>query len=129
MKVGFLFISVWQRTLQDPGQRVVVALQDYSPLGDNDLPLQKDQEYILTDNSHSDWWMIQDDKGYSTSGPPSHSLLLLSLFSDAEEYKLKSHLCLRTTCLFSFLSCTRNTGFVPSTYVAEKSGANFDRFE
>uniref|UniRef100_A0A668AUP6 Tyrosine-protein kinase n=1 Tax=Myripristis murdjan TaxID=586833 RepID=A0A668AUP6_9TELE len=63
-----------QRTLQDPGQRVVVALQDYSPLGDNDLPLQKDQEYILTDNSNSDWWMIQDDKGYSTSGPPSHSL-------------------------------------------------------
>ncbi|XP_029918152.1 tyrosine-protein kinase ITK/TSK isoform X2 [Myripristis murdjan] len=74
-----------ERTLQDPGQRVVVALQDYSPLGDNDLPLQKDQEYILTDNSNSDWWMIQDDKG--------------------------------------------NTGFVPSIYVAEKSGANFDRFE
>uniref|UniRef100_UPI003AB012A7 tyrosine-protein kinase ITK/TSK isoform X2 n=1 Tax=Centroberyx gerrardi TaxID=166262 RepID=UPI003AB012A7 len=74
-----------QTELHDPGQRVVVALQDYTPLGDKDLPLQKDQEYILTDASHSDWWIILDNRG--------------------------------------------NTGFVPSTYVAEKSGANFDRFE
>uniref|UniRef100_A0A6Q2X1R0 Tyrosine-protein kinase n=1 Tax=Esox lucius TaxID=8010 RepID=A0A6Q2X1R0_ESOLU len=42
------------RRLSDAGQRVVIALQDYSPHGDTDLPLHKDQEYILTDSSHHD---------------------------------------------------------------------------
>uniref|UniRef100_A0A7N6F6Y1 Tyrosine-protein kinase n=1 Tax=Anabas testudineus TaxID=64144 RepID=A0A7N6F6Y1_ANATE len=60
------------------GHRLVVALKDYIPLGDDDLPLQKDQEYILIKSSHPEWWTVQDDQG--------------------------------------------NTGFVPSTYVAEKSG-------
>ncbi|CAK6967751.1 tyrosine-protein kinase ITK/TSK [Scomber scombrus] len=69
----------------DSGQRMVIALQDYTPYVDDDLPLQKDQAYVLLNNSHPDWWSIQDDKG--------------------------------------------NTGFVPSTYVAEKSGNNFERFE
>uniref|UniRef100_A0A673BP73 Tyrosine-protein kinase n=1 Tax=Sphaeramia orbicularis TaxID=375764 RepID=A0A673BP73_9TELE len=69
----------------DPGQGMVVALQDYAPQGDDDLPLQKDHEYILVSNSHCDWWAVQDDRG--------------------------------------------NTGFVPSTYIAEKSGTNFQRFE
>uniref|UniRef100_A0A8C9ZI65 Tyrosine-protein kinase n=1 Tax=Sander lucioperca TaxID=283035 RepID=A0A8C9ZI65_SANLU len=68
-----------------PSERKVIALQDYTPLGDDDLPLQKDKEYILIKSSHSDWWAVQDDKG--------------------------------------------DTGFVPSTYVAEKSSNNFQRFE
>uniref|UniRef100_A0A7N5ZUE5 Tyrosine-protein kinase n=1 Tax=Anabas testudineus TaxID=64144 RepID=A0A7N5ZUE5_ANATE len=67
------------------GHRLVVALKDYIPLGDDDLPLQKDQEYILIKSSHPEWWTVQDDQG--------------------------------------------NTGFVPSTYVAEKSVKNFERFE
>ncbi|XP_023153928.1 tyrosine-protein kinase ITK/TSK isoform X1 [Amphiprion ocellaris] len=71
--------------LQDSGQQIVIALQDYTALGDNDLSLQKDQEYTLINNSHPDWWTVQDDGG--------------------------------------------NTGFVPSTLVAEKSGNNFERFE
>uniref|UniRef100_A0A3Q4I352 Tyrosine-protein kinase n=1 Tax=Neolamprologus brichardi TaxID=32507 RepID=A0A3Q4I352_NEOBR len=62
---------------------VVIALQNYTPQGDNDLPLQKDQEYLLVKNSHSTWWLVQDE---------------------------------------------RNSGFVPSTYVAEKSINNFERF-
>uniref|UniRef100_A0AAQ5YI88 Tyrosine-protein kinase n=1 Tax=Amphiprion ocellaris TaxID=80972 RepID=A0AAQ5YI88_AMPOC len=70
---------------EDSGQQIVIALQDYTALGDNDLSLQKDQEYTLINNSHPDWWTVQDDGG--------------------------------------------NTGFVPSTLVAEKSGNNFERFE
>uniref|UniRef100_A0A4W5Q5E0 Tyrosine-protein kinase n=1 Tax=Hucho hucho TaxID=62062 RepID=A0A4W5Q5E0_9TELE len=53
-----------QRRLSDPGQRVVVALQNYSPHGDTELPLHKDQEYILTDSSHHDWWTVQDHRGW-----------------------------------------------------------------
>ncbi|KAG8004196.1 Tyrosine-protein kinase ITK/TSK [Nibea albiflora] len=41
---------------QVSGQRIVIALQDYTPLGDDDLPLQKDQEYTLINGSHADWW-------------------------------------------------------------------------
>uniref|UniRef100_UPI0037E8AFCC tyrosine-protein kinase ITK/TSK n=1 Tax=Semicossyphus pulcher TaxID=241346 RepID=UPI0037E8AFCC len=71
--------------LRDEVQRTVIALQDYTPLGDDDLPLQKDQEYMLINSSHSEWWAVEDDQGH--------------------------------------------TGFVPCTYVAVKSGKNFERFE
>ncbi|XP_029020765.1 tyrosine-protein kinase ITK/TSK [Betta splendens] len=71
--------------VSDGGLRSVIALKDYVPLGDDDLPLQKDQEYVLIKSSHRDWWTVQDDQG--------------------------------------------NRGFVPSTYVVEKSGNNFERFE
>ncbi|XP_034546337.1 tyrosine-protein kinase ITK/TSK [Notolabrus celidotus] len=48
---------------QDDGQRMVIALQDYTPQGDDDLPLQKDQEYILINGNHSEWWAIEDEQG------------------------------------------------------------------
>ncbi|XP_035505464.1 tyrosine-protein kinase ITK/TSK [Scophthalmus maximus] len=70
--------------LHDAGQRMVIALQDYTPHGDEDLPLQKDQEYVLMESKHPDWWTVQDTQG--------------------------------------------NTGFVPSIYLAEKFGNNFERF-
>lgn len=49
--------------LHDGGQRMVIALQDYAPLGDDDLPLQKDQEYVLVKSTHPDWWAVQDSQG------------------------------------------------------------------
>uniref|UniRef100_A0AAQ5ZLL0 Tyrosine-protein kinase n=1 Tax=Amphiprion ocellaris TaxID=80972 RepID=A0AAQ5ZLL0_AMPOC len=51
-----LFFILCQWGLQDSGQQIVIALQDYTALGDNDLSLQKDQEYTLINNSHPDWW-------------------------------------------------------------------------
>uniref|UniRef100_A0A665U9F6 Tyrosine-protein kinase n=1 Tax=Echeneis naucrates TaxID=173247 RepID=A0A665U9F6_ECHNA len=63
--------------LRGAKQRKVIALQDYIPQGCDDLPLQKDQEYILVNGFHPEW----------------------------------------------------NTGFVPSTYIAEKNSNNFERFE
>ncbi|KAG7241792.1 hypothetical protein INR49_024762, partial [Caranx melampygus] len=71
--------------LHDTNQRMVIALQDYTPQRADDLPLRKDQEYLLFNSSHPEWWAVQDNQG--------------------------------------------NTGFVPSTYVAEKSGNNFERFD
>lgn len=50
-------------SLQPSTQGMVIALQDYVPMGDDDLPLQKDQEYLLINSSHSEWWAVQDDKG------------------------------------------------------------------
>uniref|UniRef100_A0AAX7V2S9 Tyrosine-protein kinase n=1 Tax=Astatotilapia calliptera TaxID=8154 RepID=A0AAX7V2S9_ASTCA len=52
--------------LEDSGQQKVIALQNYTPQGDNDLPLQKDQEYLLVKNSHSTWWLVQDERGRVT---------------------------------------------------------------
>lgn len=48
---------------QDEGYRMVIALQDYTPQRSDDLPLQKDQEYILISSSHSDWWAVKNDRG------------------------------------------------------------------
>ncbi|XP_034454522.1 tyrosine-protein kinase ITK/TSK [Hippoglossus hippoglossus] len=49
--------------LQSGEPRMVIALQDYTPLGDDDLPLQKDQEYVLIRSSHPDWWAVKDNQG------------------------------------------------------------------
>uniref|UniRef100_A0A673BTQ7 non-specific protein-tyrosine kinase n=1 Tax=Sphaeramia orbicularis TaxID=375764 RepID=A0A673BTQ7_9TELE len=61
----------------DPGQGMVVALQDYAPQGDDDLPLQKDHEYILVSNSHCDWWAVQDDRGYAVGTKTIHLEVIL----------------------------------------------------
>ncbi|KAM9850330.1 tyrosine-protein kinase ITK/TSK [Aulostomus maculatus] len=74
-----------QMGLHGAVERMVIALQDYTPNTDDDLPLQKDQKYILISSDNSDWWTVQDDRG--------------------------------------------NTGFVPSTCVAENSGNYFARFK
>lgn len=50
-------------TSQGEGQRMVIALEDYTPQSDDDLALQKDQEYILINSSHSDWWTVKNDRG------------------------------------------------------------------
>ncbi|KAK5865080.1 hypothetical protein PBY51_016271 [Eleginops maclovinus] len=71
--------------LHDADQRMVFALQDYTPVRNDELFLQKDQMYTLINSSSSKWWAVQDGKG--------------------------------------------NSGFVPSNYVAEKNGNNFQRFE
>uniref|UniRef100_A0A3P8WXY5 Tyrosine-protein kinase n=1 Tax=Cynoglossus semilaevis TaxID=244447 RepID=A0A3P8WXY5_CYNSE len=46
-----------------PAEETVIALQDYVPQGDDDLPLQKDQEYLLIKSSHPEWWSVQDNLG------------------------------------------------------------------
>uniref|UniRef100_A0A7N8Y9M8 non-specific protein-tyrosine kinase n=1 Tax=Mastacembelus armatus TaxID=205130 RepID=A0A7N8Y9M8_9TELE len=50
--------------LLESGQRKIIALQNYIPLGDDDLPLHKDQEYILISSTHPDWWFIQNEQGH-----------------------------------------------------------------
>uniref|UniRef100_H3CC38 Tyrosine-protein kinase n=1 Tax=Tetraodon nigroviridis TaxID=99883 RepID=H3CC38_TETNG len=66
-------------------ERIVIAVQDFLPSGDKDLPLEKDHEYVLINSSNTDWWTVRNGNG--------------------------------------------DSGFVPSTYVAEKSGGNFERFQ
>ena len=61
--ISCLCLYLWKTELQDSGQQWVIALQDYTAIGDDDLSLQKDQEYLLINRSHSDWWAVQDDKG------------------------------------------------------------------
>lgn len=44
----------------------VIALQDYMPTGEEDLPLQKGQKYILIDSSSSDWWALKNNRGWGS---------------------------------------------------------------
>lgn len=49
--------------LYETETRTVVAIKDFTPIDQGDLPLHKDQKYILIDDSHFDWWMVQDFEG------------------------------------------------------------------
>ncbi|XP_068596188.1 tyrosine-protein kinase ITK/TSK [Brachionichthys hirsutus] len=66
------------------GAMTLIPLQNYAPLGDNELPLEIDKECVLIDSSNTDWWIVTNSSG--------------------------------------------ETGFVPSTYVAKKSGDDYQRF-
>uniref|UniRef100_A0A8C4C742 Tyrosine-protein kinase n=1 Tax=Denticeps clupeoides TaxID=299321 RepID=A0A8C4C742_9TELE len=48
-----------QRRFSDPGERVAVALKDFSPKEDRDLRLIKDEEYIVMDDSQPNWWTVR----------------------------------------------------------------------
>ncbi|XP_068181560.1 tyrosine-protein kinase ITK/TSK isoform X2 [Antennarius striatus] len=45
------------------GEVTLIALQNYSPLGDNDLPIEKDKEYILINCSNCNWWIVKNSSG------------------------------------------------------------------
>ncbi|XP_030622042.1 tyrosine-protein kinase ITK/TSK [Chanos chanos] len=52
-----------QRRFSDPDERMVVALRDFYPEKDSDLPLHKDEEYLVIDSSEPNWWTVQDKEG------------------------------------------------------------------
>ncbi|XP_016413769.1 tyrosine-protein kinase ITK/TSK-like [Sinocyclocheilus rhinocerous] len=51
------------RRSSDPEERIVVALRNFSPVEDTDLPLHKDEEYFVIDSSEPNWWTVRDKNG------------------------------------------------------------------
>jgi len=49
--------------LRDPENRIVVALRNFSPVENTDLPLHKDEEYFIIDCSEPNWWTVRDKDG------------------------------------------------------------------
>ncbi|KAG8144522.1 hypothetical protein E2320_013024, partial [Naja naja] len=43
--------------------RKVIALYDYTPMNDQDLQLQKGEEYLILEESSESWWRAQDQNG------------------------------------------------------------------
>nr|XP_060612328.1 tyrosine-protein kinase BTK [Anolis sagrei ordinatus] len=43
--------------------RRVVALYDYTPMNEQDLQLQKGEEYLVLEESNESWWRAQDQAG------------------------------------------------------------------
>ncbi|KAI2656874.1 Tyrosine-protein kinase ITK/TSK [Labeo rohita] len=52
------------RRCSDPEERIVVALRNFSPVEDTDLPLHKDEEYFIVDSSEPNWWTVRDKDGW-----------------------------------------------------------------
>uniref|UniRef100_A0A3B5K594 non-specific protein-tyrosine kinase n=1 Tax=Takifugu rubripes TaxID=31033 RepID=A0A3B5K594_TAKRU len=52
-------------------ERIVIALQEYVPSRDTDLPLEKGHEYILINKSNIDWWTVRNSNGYGTFKLPT----------------------------------------------------------
>ncbi|XP_051716639.1 tyrosine-protein kinase ITK/TSK [Ctenopharyngodon idella] len=57
------------RRSSDPEDRIVVALRNFSPVEDTDLPLHKDEEYFIVDCSEPNWWTVRDKDGNVGSVP------------------------------------------------------------
>ncbi|XP_054647491.1 tyrosine-protein kinase ITK/TSK isoform X2 [Dunckerocampus dactyliophorus] len=58
--------------LHDALQKMVIALQNYTPFRDKELALQKDKEYTLMDSSNPEWWNVRDEKGNTGLVPSTH---------------------------------------------------------
>ncbi|XP_067243678.1 tyrosine-protein kinase ITK/TSK [Chanodichthys erythropterus] len=57
------------RRSSDPEDRIVVALRNFSPVEDTDLPLHKDEEYFIVDCTEPNWWTVRDKDGNVGSVP------------------------------------------------------------
>ncbi|XP_061783717.2 tyrosine-protein kinase ITK/TSK isoform X2 [Nerophis lumbriciformis] len=53
-------------------QKTVIALQNYTPLTNKELALQKDKVYTLVDTFQADWWKVQDEMGNTGLVPSTH---------------------------------------------------------
>ncbi|XP_061901577.1 tyrosine-protein kinase ITK/TSK isoform X2 [Entelurus aequoreus] len=60
------------RELHGALQKTVIALQNYTPLTNKELALQKDKVYTLVDTFHPDWWKVQDKMGNTGLVPSTH---------------------------------------------------------
>ncbi|XP_066505189.1 tyrosine-protein kinase ITK/TSK [Hoplias malabaricus] len=58
-----------QRRFSSPEERIVVALKNFTPSEDTDIPLHKDEEYIVIDSSQPNWWTVRDKDGNVGSVP------------------------------------------------------------
>uniref|UniRef100_W5MUF9 Tyrosine-protein kinase n=1 Tax=Lepisosteus oculatus TaxID=7918 RepID=W5MUF9_LEPOC len=64
-----------KRCFSDPGELVVVAVHDFSPAREQDLPLYRNEEYIVIDQSDPYWWIVQDTKGDQGYIPSSYVIV------------------------------------------------------
>uniref|UniRef100_A0A3P8ZLK1 non-specific protein-tyrosine kinase n=1 Tax=Esox lucius TaxID=8010 RepID=A0A3P8ZLK1_ESOLU len=96
----------YYRRLSDAGQRVVIALQDYSPHGDTDLPLHKDQEI----RKEPLWYETQDIQAcIPFQSSPKHQGNYC-LFQPCHSPSVTAHLN-RVICinLWTFLALSMNS--------------------
>lgn len=63
MCLCLVLLSLLQRSLQEPGETLVIALYDYQTNDPQELALQCDEEYFLVDSSEIHWWRVQDKNG------------------------------------------------------------------
>ncbi|XP_072295921.1 tyrosine-protein kinase ITK/TSK [Eucyclogobius newberryi] len=52
--------------------REVIAIQDFTPVEEGDLQIQKEQKYILLDDSDVDRWLVQDSEGNAGLVPSTY---------------------------------------------------------
>ncbi|XP_022540029.2 tyrosine-protein kinase ITK/TSK [Astyanax mexicanus] len=74
-----------QRRYSCSEQKVVVAIKNFKPVEKTDIPLHKDEEYIVIDTSEPNWWTVQDKDGNVGMVP---CLYITEKFSnDIEKYE------------------------------------------
>ncbi|GAA6097708.1 tyrosine-protein kinase ITK/TSK [Tachysurus ichikawai] len=52
-----------ERRFSSPDPRIVVALKNFIPQENTDIPLHKDEEYTVIDCSETNWWTVRDKNG------------------------------------------------------------------
>uniref|UniRef100_A0A8C1KCY0 Tyrosine-protein kinase n=1 Tax=Cyprinus carpio TaxID=7962 RepID=A0A8C1KCY0_CYPCA len=78
------------RRSSDPEERIVVALRNFSPEEDTDLPLHKDEEYFVIDSSELNWWTVRDKNGNVGTVPCIYIAEKISNNIDTFEFSLQN---------------------------------------
>uniref|UniRef100_A0AAR2KME3 Tyrosine-protein kinase n=1 Tax=Pygocentrus nattereri TaxID=42514 RepID=A0AAR2KME3_PYGNA len=52
-----------QRRFSSSQEMIVVALKNFTPQEESDIPLHKDEEYVVIDSSQLNWWTVRDKDG------------------------------------------------------------------
>ncbi|XP_076877043.1 tyrosine-protein kinase ITK/TSK [Brachyhypopomus gauderio] len=81
-----------QRRVSTSEDRIVVALKNFVPQEDTDIPLHKDEEYVVIDSSEPNWWRVKDRDGNIGTVPflyitEKHSKDSFKSFKSIEDYE------------------------------------------
>uniref|UniRef100_A0AAR2JS42 Tyrosine-protein kinase n=1 Tax=Pygocentrus nattereri TaxID=42514 RepID=A0AAR2JS42_PYGNA len=90
-----------QRRFSSSQEMIVVALKNFTPQEESDIPLHKDEEYVVIDSSQLNWWTVRDKDGNVGNVPCIY--ITEKLTNSIEKYEM-----IMLKCVFYLNSYTKN---------------------
>ncbi len=59
-------------SLQEENDKTVIAVHNYNPMRENQLPLQKGEKYYVVNDSNAQWWYVRNMAGQSGYVPTNY---------------------------------------------------------
>ncbi|VDN13446.1 unnamed protein product [Dibothriocephalus latus] len=76
---------------EDDSENTVIAVHNYNPVRENQLPLQKGEKYFVVNQSNAQWWYVRNMAGQAGYVPTNyiHKPNSLNSFGNSKSQEMK----------------------------------------